>query len=376
MKIQLKAITAGMKTREEWLAFSRACGRVCYTDKDFDMVLQEEDKSGLIERTLKSGHHSLFEHINLTFYLSGIPKILGMILNNERQYATSEKSARYTQMSGLPEEQKQLYDKWMAKLIPLIAGVYPKMADEDQRAINIKKLAQENARYMTSVFTPTKMVHTLNLRQLNFIMVRLGGYAGAKRNAETEFERRIAGAVPEFLDQLGDYRIEGLENQTDRHLSMFNFEDWNETFADVYSTSYVLSFAGLAQAQRHRTIAYNMKMQEGPTPTFFVPPIVETNEIAGEWLADLKGVAKTDYPQAQLVEVRERGLLEDFRSKCILRLCGHAQQEIMTNTYETAQRYAEHVPAVANWMGSKCSQGMKCASPCVWGSKRALERIV
>lgn len=377
MKVELKGITNGMKTKEDWLAFSRACGRVCYTEKDFEQVIGEQDKSGLIERTLNSGHHSVFEHINLTFYMSGLPKIMAMILNNERQYATSEKSARYTQMGGLPEEQKQLYDKWMNILIPKISQAYPDMDDKEARITAVKKLAQENARYMTSVFTPTKMVHTVNLRQLNFIMGQLGKYHEDKKDSRNLFETRVAHLIPELLEQLEEFKILGLENQTDRHLSMFNYEKWPEQFSDTYSTTYPISFAGLAQAHRHRTLTYNMLTpSDNPDYGFFLPEVVKESGLESEWLQDLKTVAKTDYPQAQMVQVRERGNLEDFRSKAILRIDGHAQYEIMRNAEMTAEKYAKHVPQVADWIKPKCQQAMKCAGKCIWGGEMALERIV
>lgn len=379
IKIELKGITNGMETKEDWLSFSRACGRVCYTEKDFEQVLGEQDKSGLIERTLKSGHHSLFEHINLTFYFSGIPKILAMIFNNEKQYATSEKSARYTVMRNIPAEQKELYDKWIGILIPEIDRFYPATEDLEARTNAIKKLAQENARYMTSVFTPTKMVHTLNLRQLNFILKELMRYGRDNKNSANKFQRRLAGEIPEVLEHLKDFKIDGLENQTDRHLSMFNFDNYPEHFSDVYSTKYFLSFAGLAQAQRHRTITYNMQTPgKNQDYGFFVPAIVKQAGLVSDWVRDLKKAAGNDFPQAQMVYVRERGTLEDFRSKCILRLCGHAQYEIMQNVKAIAKKYAKSVdfPDVSEWINPKCAQQMACIGKCVWGGKKALERIV
>jgi len=139
----------------------------------------------------------------------------------------------------------------------------------------------------------------------------------------------------------------------------------------------LMSFAGLAQAQRHRTISYNMLTPgEHADYGFYVPEIVNNNMLMNEWFEDLKEVSKKDFPQAQMVYVRERGNLEDFRSKMILRLCGHAQHEIMLNTGDTAEKYSKHVPEIANWIKPKCQQGMKCSGNCVWTGKKALERIV
>jgi hypothetical protein len=295
-----------------------------------------------------------------------------MVLNNEKQYATSEKSARYTQMKDIQEEQRKLYEKWKRKLIPLIAEVFP---SDDEKTI--EKLAMENARYMTSVFTPTKMLHTINIRQLNFLLYEFERYFEEKKDSKKLFERKIAEAMREFSDKLSQFRIENLENRTDRHLSLFSYEEFPEHFSDIYSTNYLMSFAGLAQAQRHRTISYDIETPEEKAPLgFFVPEIVKFGGLEEEWIEDLEKVAQNDFPQAQLVSVRERGRLEDFRSKCILRLCGHAQYEIMKNTLETARKYSEKIPKVRDWISAPCLQSFKCNNPCAWGGKKALERIV
>lgn len=155
--------------------FSRDCARICYTKKDFDGVMKEKyNKELIFNRLLPSGHHSIFEHINFSLYLSGYPKIMAMVLNNEKQYATSEKSARFTQMQEAEPDQREKYEKWMEILQPEIAKVYPDIPEGRDTAI--EKLGQENARYMTSVFTPTKCVYTTNWRQLNFLMQCFGEF--------------------------------------------------------------------------------------------------------------------------------------------------------------------------------------------------------
>lgn len=66
--------------------------------------------------TLNNGHHSVYDHINLSFNLQNIPKILAMVLNNEHQYTTSEKSVRYTSVvrqvgSIITDDEEKLYNK-------------------------------------------------------------------------------------------------------------------------------------------------------------------------------------------------------------------------------------------------------------------------
>jgi len=386
MEIKLIPQINGTASLDELKKNSQVSGRICYTEKDIDGLFEEPYDAKLVEgRLLPSGHHSPFEHKHLTFYMKGIPKILAMVLNNERPYVTSEKSARYTTMKDIIPEQKELYDKWLEILEQEIARVYPesqfpRLHIRDKSNKNgITKLAQENARYMTSVFTPTKMVHTLEARQVNFLIDEFQKYISEKSNSQSEFERRLSQIMPEFIDQMQPFQIENLENKTDRHLSMFRETPVEEYFGDVYATNYLLSFAGLAQAHRHRTLDYTMvtpQLNGGNDKGFFVPEVIRRAGLSDEWYNDLTKVASNDFPQAQLLYVTERGKIEDFRSKCILRLCSHAQYEIMQNTKATAEKYSRYRQEILDWIKPKCMQGNKCAEPCAVGSNMALERIV
>jgi thymidylate synthase ThyX len=371
------------------LDFSLKCARVCYTEKDFQELLSEKPNQQLLERLIGSGHHSVFEHMTFNLNFKGIPKALAMVLNNEKQYATSEKSARYTKMKDLEPSQRKLYDKWDSRFFELIANQFPEdnfpklyiKGSDGKRPID--KLAQENARYITSVFTPTKMVHTLNWRQLNFLMNRFEEFVSPneKRNCSDEYAERLEPSMKSFNSQLSGLKVEEMDNQTDRHLSLFQPVQIQEHFgSDIYSTFYLMSFAGLAQAHRHRTINYNFldEVKRGAELGFFIPKLIlGKSDLEQEWMRDLVSVASYDFPQAQLLSVAERGMIEDFRSKTLLRMCGHAQQEIMENTSATAKKYTAFQEEYGSKsLEPKCIQGQKCTSPCVWGGKNALTRLI
>jgi len=362
----------------ELMKFSQACARQCYSDKDFSELSEEGYNPDLIEgRILKSGHHSVFEHINFSIYMNGIPKILAMIFNNEKQYATSEKSARYTKMKDMEPLQREKYDFWMGALIPEIDKIFPQGGDKEARELNVRKLAQENARYVTSVFTPTKMVHTINWRQLNFLLNEFE--RGEIFHSEFDLTERLVPYMKDFFELTKGLKVEGLENQTDRGLSLFSDRNVETHFGDTYSLQYLMSFAGLAQAHRHRTINYHVSdgTQLQSQLGYFIPKILrDKKDLKEKWLDDLSEVSKGDFPQAQLLKVNERGIIEDFRSKAILRMCGHAQHEIMENTLETAKKYSQYQKENENALTPKCQQDLKCRGACVWGGKNALERLV
>ena len=144
-------------------------GGVCYMANSFNNLLNEDLQKTIkrIDRTMGSGHHSVFEHIYITINLENIPKLFAMVLNNEKTFVTSEKSARYTKMV-MTEKEEALYNKWMAIFEKKIRQRYPNKEGfmTDQK---VTKLAQENARYLISVKTPTTMIHTISYRQLNYL---------------------------------------------------------------------------------------------------------------------------------------------------------------------------------------------------------------
>ena len=74
------------------------------------------------------------------------------------------------------------------------------------------------------------------------------------------------------------------------HLSLINQgKVHNEIFDTVYSANYDASFAYLAQAQRHRTINYEINKIK--TGEFFTPKILlPNNNQVDEWQSDLYSV--------------------------------------------------------------------------------------
>ena len=310
--------------------------------------------------------------------LEGIPKILAMILNNEKVYNTSEKSARYTKMNPSKEE-KELYEKWIEIYKEKISEEYP-IIDEKR----VEKLAQENARYLISIFTPaTVMGHTLNFCQLNYTIHWFEDYI--KNEEDNKFSKKLKPVLQEFVDELKDLKVDELNsNMKNRKLSLFaQRKDRKEEFGENYCTTYLASFAQLAQAQRHRTLIYEMSFLD--EPKYYVPPIIKGTKLEEEWLKDISSL-EDFYPQGMLVKVNERGTLENFILKCTERLCGAAQLEIMEQTDRIMKKYLEATkeknPEIYEELlpyskGARCTfPGWKCTTPCVFGPKNAMKRKI
>lgn len=344
---------------------------ICYDKEGYEHLKNEPIEKTLrrIDLTINNGHHSVYDHLGITFYFENIPKILAMVLNNEKQYTTSEKSARYTpvvreETSIISENEEKLYNKWKEIFIKEITKEYGNQFN----ASKIDKLAQENARYLVTVFMPTKMAYTTSLRQMNYIASWMQDYI-ANANQNDSFESNLAIAMQEFLGELKrldvlDERL--MRNEKHRGLSLFgtDLEKTEIHFGDTYSTTYEASYAQLAQAHRHRTINY--QMQKTAEDSFFVPPIIENNPgLVSMWLDDMFSV-NANTPQGKKVFVAELSTYWYFILKCKERLCSAAQLEIMMQTKKTLDQYAEALRVNGSRLYDdiiKYTHGARCTFP-------------
>ena len=366
--------------QEEALLYSGKSGGICYERTTLDDLWNEPEDVSLkrARGCIKRGHHSVLGHVFYSLAFEGIPKILAMFLNNEKVYCTSEKSARYTHMTPSKDEEA-LYEKWIDIYQKQILKAYPNF-DEDYA----KKLAQENARYLISIFTPaTDMEYTCSLRQWNYIIYWAEQYiANAKDDI---FDTKMKQVFIEFLAAIPkEIRVEKLNTEgKNRSFSLFAKRNREEYFGEVYCTNYKATFSELAQAQRHKTIWYEASWLG--TPEFFVPPIIRGTYLEEEWLKDIKSLYK-NVPQGMMINVCERGTPDMLILKAYERLCGCAQLEIAKQTKATIDKYLEATkdkyPEVYEEMlpyskGARCTfPGFTCAKPCAFGPKEALTRSI
>lgn len=358
---------------------------ICYMPEDYDTLANEKETKTLkrAEMTKASGHHSTHGHVHLNLIIEDCPKIVAMFLNNEKEYTTSEKSARYTKMNPSEEELK-LYNKWVEKLKPLIKAERPKATDKQ-----VEKLAMENARYMISVFTPTTFEYTTSYRQINYI------YNWAKNIVEDDaFVSSYYAEVNDFYYKLRPHmeslckELENLgvidPNLKDQKRDKFSFDRnditlyQNDFNPNTYTTSYYGSFAQLAQAQRHRSISYFIDTNTLVDLACFTPDFLP-EELIEEWENDMELLMYNGhYPQGMQVRIFESGTIEAFILKCKERLCSAAQYEIYLQTKRTLIEYEDalkkqkllendnvkEIMKMAEINGPRCMFGYKCSNPC------------
>lgn len=345
------------------LMSGRAAG-ICYMPDDYTSNgIKDVDKS--IKRAAmnaKSGHYSVYEHFHVNLIIE-CSKMMAMILNSTRLYATSEKSARYTVMSPETEAERDMYGKWKGLFAKLIEEHYGDKLTEKE----IEKLALENARYFISVWTPTTMEFTVPYGRLVLLTgwlrdysVRAAEYTRSLNNDDTtsKFFERLSREAKELsdlfisevgvvIDELEDHKNIGIPFIENIYYEDFD-ENWDiyskdSNYSDSYTSIYSASFAALAQLERHRTITYSFRFFEkpftitsfSPEYRFYIPKILDFNDgLRKEYLEDMKllYIRFNVVSQGLLVKVCEQGRFEDFILKAKERLCARAQLEICNIT--------------------------------------------
>lgn len=384
MEIQVIASTKpGFKVDKHDLdIFCGHVGGVCYMPHSFqDLIMEDQIKTEKrIARTMGDKHHSVFEHGYISLYLEGIPKLMAMVLNNEKVFVTSEKSARYTKMQTSEKEQF-LYDKWYEIILDKIAKRYTtdnKFFNKSRR----EKLAQENARYMISSMTHTSMVYTVSYRQLNYLCQMFDNEIKNENSNYTILKPYFKNFI-DFVKSAGYLDDRLCDDGKSRELSLISNISRKEMFGDVYCTNYLGTIAQLAQAHRHRTIDYEIDLSE--SKGVYVPKILLDNEnLTQEWMKDMKEI-ESIMPQGLLYKITERSTMERFIMKMKERCCSFAQLEIDNQTRETFKKYMENVKddhRIFNQLekyshGSRCAfPDYKCSAPCGFDEGVTGERLI
>ncbi len=157
---------------EETIAFA---AKLCYSPLGIAQLREKtlaSDKEKFLSKIISMGHHSVLEHAGFTFGIEGISRVTSHQLVRHRLASYSQQSQRYVQEKGqfeyvIPpsvaenEEACQAFEAMMHRAQALYDELIAKGA------------AAEDARYVLPNATETKIVVTMNARELrHFFQLR------------------------------------------------------------------------------------------------------------------------------------------------------------------------------------------------------------
>jgi thymidylate synthase (FAD) len=181
--------------------------RLCYSPigcEDLDIQMDGEAAKKLIKFVIKSGHLSTTEHVYFTFAIEGISRVLSHQLVRHRIASFNQQSQRYVKFKDNYEyitphsiEQNKEINKKYKSLISGIHNFYEEMLNEGIEA--------EDARYILPNSSETKMIVTMNARELlHFFTVRCCNRAQKEiRDLAIKMLKNVKIAAPVIFENAG-----------------------------------------------------------------------------------------------------------------------------------------------------------------------------
>ena len=159
-------------------------GKLCYSKSDIKSLADkqtEESINKFVDMLSSLGHESPIEHISFTFGIEGVSRACTHQLVRHRLASYSQQSQRYVDLSETykyitppaikeDEELLELYEKANDEIF----GFYKELSDklenkyieEGMKEKDAKKRAIEDARYILPNSCETKIIVTMNAREL------------------------------------------------------------------------------------------------------------------------------------------------------------------------------------------------------------------
>jgi thymidylate synthase (FAD) len=186
--------------------------RLCYSASGAEELVQtmpDAQVGTLIDKLFSMGHLSTFEHVNFTFAIEGISRVLTHQLVRHRIASYSQQSQRYVREHGfeyiLPPsvaanpEAKAKYNMLMSQV---------QQTYDELMTLGVH---QEDARYVLANATETKIVVTMNARSLlHFFEKRCCQRAQWEiRNLANAMLAEVKAVAPRLFTQAGPTCVTG-----------------------------------------------------------------------------------------------------------------------------------------------------------------------
>lgn len=188
------------------------CGlaaQTCYSDLTvkqriaFGKVLTPEGVKNMMDRVIRSGHHSIIEHVSFTFAIEGVSRALTHQLVRHRVGASfSQQSQRYVKINKAtyvtpPSIAKSPSDQMYDEVMAFAWRVYDALIKEG--------VHPEDARYVLPNACTTNIIMTMNGRELmHFLALRCCNRTQWElREVAWEIRRLLMEVAPDIFKHSG-----------------------------------------------------------------------------------------------------------------------------------------------------------------------------
>jgi len=143
-----------------------------------DVVLNSEKVNAILKQIIKSGHHSILEHVVYTFSVSEVSRVLTHQLVRHRMASYTQQSQRCIKLDipsfiTPPSIETSVNDQWQQENLDMFHFAM-NTAWETYNNLIEKGIPEEDARYVLPGACNTNIVITMNARELfHFFELRM-----------------------------------------------------------------------------------------------------------------------------------------------------------------------------------------------------------
>ncbi len=194
--------------------------KLCYSASDVEGLKEKiaaKDQKAFVEKLVSVGHMSPIEHVSFTFGIEGISRACSHQLVRHRVASYSQQSQRYVKETlfdyVIPETIKadKALTKSFEKYMRQAQKAYDEMMDGLAKMGITGENAQQDARFLLPNAAETKIVVTMNARELlHFFRVRCCNRAQWEIRAMATWMLKLAkGAAPVIFKDAGPGCVNG-----------------------------------------------------------------------------------------------------------------------------------------------------------------------
>lgn len=188
-------------------------GKLCYSPSTLDELAEgiaEHDQTKYLNKLTDMGHLSPVEHVSFTFGIEGVSRALLAQITRHRIASFSVQSQRYVGMGEMPcvtpptfENDPDVLEEY-EKVLEHIRWFYEYAVD--------RGIPKEDARYATPQAAQTRIVVTMNARELmHFIALRACSRAQWEiREVAKEMLKLCREVAPELFSNAGAACVRGV----------------------------------------------------------------------------------------------------------------------------------------------------------------------
>lgn len=184
--------------------------RLCYskpTASELREKMTQDDINNLVRKVGDMGHLSTFEHVTFTFAVDGISRVLSHQLVRHRIASYSQQSQRYVDSAD-----KDLIVPPSISANPGARAIFDSITSQTDvayRALVALGIPKEDARYVMTNATETRIIITMNARVLlHFFNKRCCGRAQWEIRAMAQMMlRQVRAVAPVIFERSGPHCV-------------------------------------------------------------------------------------------------------------------------------------------------------------------------